>query len=64
MNTPEKVHHYIQTDDAYSTGNEIALRAIYSNANKDQKNIVDAIFINLCGFSFQTILTGDTDEEE
>lgn len=46
----------IKTDDSYSNVNSKNILKIYENSTPNEKEKINNIFINLCGFSFESLL--------
>lgn len=47
---------HIKTDDSYNTNSNDRIMSVYNNANDTQKELIDDIFISLCGYSLDTII--------
>ena len=54
-----RVSHLIMTDDSYKQSDEDLILSGYTHADKGEKEIVNNIFIALCGVSLETILNED-----
>jgi hypothetical protein len=59
----QKVLKAILTDDSAKTSDNVRIINMY-NSNPEAKQVVDGIFISLCGFSLQTIIDQEESEED
>jgi len=62
MNIQEKVKELIESDDSFNTHCENKIKDKYINANRDEKESIDSIFIHLTGYSLGTIISCELNE--
>jgi hypothetical protein len=46
----------IQSDDSFTLSDETRLRAKYNGVSDSEREVVDYIFVQLCGYSLKTLL--------
>ncbi len=54
-NIRDQILDAINTDDSFGENNSKAIIKTYTEACSTEKEKIDKIFINLCGFSFETL---------
>ena len=62
MDINKLVVKFIETDDCYLTRYNKSIENVYNNSNEETKNAINSIFINLCGFSLETIINDSKKE--
>jgi len=55
-NVAEYLLKLLETDTDYSVLNEHNIRGLYWGSSASEQEIIDSIFLNLCGFTLKTIL--------
>jgi len=55
-NMQEIILTAIKTDDSFTEKNNRVLIDLYKNSSKLDKNLIDKIFIELCGYSFNSLI--------
>ena len=63
MNINEIVQNLITTDDSYSGAENNIIIKRYNGASVDEREIIDDIFISLCGYSLDTIISEYNDNK-
>lgn len=56
MNLQNALIELINTDDGYTDKQDILVKNIYRLATESEKEIIDSIFISICGNSLETII--------
>ena len=54
-NLREMVLDAMMTDDSFNHINQSNILNIFENSSSDSKKILDEVFINLCGYSLETL---------
>jgi hypothetical protein len=57
FNLQDVVKDLIKTDDSFTDKNDQNILRLYNNSTGNERELVDRIFINLCGVSLGTIIT-------
>jgi hypothetical protein len=57
INLQDVVKDLIKTDDGFTDKNDQNILRLYNNSTGNERELVDRIFINLCGVSLSTIIT-------
>jgi hypothetical protein len=56
-NIRDLVLNAINTDDSFNNINSKNIVNLYTTASTNEKEVIDQIFINLCGYSLNTMIT-------
>jgi hypothetical protein len=59
MNIREVILSSMNSDDSYTNLNSKNIISIYYDLNESEKEKIDNIFVNLCGYSLGTLLQND-----
>jgi hypothetical protein len=60
INIREVILSSMNSDDSYTNLNSKNIISIYFNLNESEKEKIDSIFVNLCGYSLGTLLQNDS----
>lgn len=50
------IEQYLTTDDSFTLRNQKNIVKMYSNLSPKEKHTIDSLFIELCGYSMETII--------
>lgn len=63
-NIIKRVSDLMQTDDANTDKQSAIVIRKYKNASESERDLLDGVFIALCGYSLDTIIAEYEDEEQ
>ena len=59
MTLKDQILNAMETDDSFNQLNDNNIKRLYTKATKKEKELIDNLFINLCGYSISILLASN-----